>query len=783
VTPATRVRWPALLLVAEIACGCGASVKPGPARRDANPAPPLLEITERDTRFVTEDVFLAALEMQLSGEPLAQAMGRNLAGYERSLLPTDQYSPDGSLDTVTDVAGFSIAVESYEYSKQPMNNVALESGAGTSLMFAPLVNPTGSRGAKAVALLEQRIEKYALATHAWGRFAVAPGTWRGASPNPLAYPGLWPTAHVFASFDPSIAPTSSVSLDCAIPSDEGSGDDTVGDYECDPTTLHLPDREKQVEFRVTTGADGFSAWKYALWIINYLQVMHDTSGNLVSSVPEAELPLVGTPDNSVTGVDASGKATFPGTYAGSSDLEGFQAALFIDEVDNRAADWLLHFTTTDGSTLSGFSSLSDALSYREDSPLRWFPESIRVTEGADSSGFPIPSYALDGAGSELLGLLSLAGAYAELYALTDRANPDVGGSQAVRVYFDGDPFGEDDGQADGEPTLHDRALAMIRVAVLDADRLHRDPTSGALADAVAFAGATPTRGSSASIESTAYALVALRTVERALGSELTLYSNNSPDTALLTSPLDSVPVNAAGVTFSERLHDLIRSEAALLYDSLTTPDGRAFDALDLATGKVSGDANSLDAHTAAIRGLFTAYLATGDTRYRDRAEAVFNRLETVFYDPSARIYTATPSPAPFVDFGPVRFGMLQAALRETYLQLGDRPGHETLGEDLEGRIGRLNKLVLNGWNDRNDDSRVQWPSECVQVTDGMPSGGLEMAERALTGEIGSVQTDVAPGDPRTPTSDRDRDCVPEIDDAHLPAALAHRVRFTIYSLQ
>src|SRR4051812_49580926 len=36
--------------------------------------------------------------------------------------------------------------------------------------------------------------------------------------------------------------------------------------------------------------------------------------------------------------------------------------------------------------------------------------------------------------------------------------------------------------ADGEATLHDRALGMLRVLVVDIDRLHRDPTSGLLVD-------------------------------------------------------------------------------------------------------------------------------------------------------------------------------------------------------------------------------------------------------------------------------------------------------------
>ena len=54
-----------------------------------------------------------------------------------------------------------------------------------------------------------------------------------------------------------------------------------------------------------------------------------------------------------------------------------------------------------------------------------------------------------------------------------------------------------------------------------------------------------------------------------------------------------------------------------------------------------------------------------------------------------------------------------------------------------------------------------------------------MAERTLTGEIGSFEEHVLPGQRPRPTSDREQDCVPEIDDAQLPAALADSVTFTI----
>jgi hypothetical protein len=156
----------------------------------------------------------------------------------------------------------------------------------------------------------------------------------------------------------------------------------------------------------------------------------------------------------------------------------------------------------------------------------------------------------------------------------------------------------------------------------------------------------------------------------------------------------------------------------------------------------------------------------------------------VFYDPDARLYSPTPAPVDSAEYTPLRFALLQSTLRDMYELVASRPGGESLAPDLEARIARLNKLVLNGWDDRNRNRIIDWPDECVNVSplaDGglLPHGGLQMAERTLTGEIGSLQDHLGPGQTRVVTSDREYDCVPEIDDAQLPSALADSITFQV----
>ncbi len=779
---------------------CGSPSKAPPAQPDAAPTGPPIVITASvgSTRFVTREHMLAAGEMQISGEPFAEAMGRDLGNYSRDHVPTDIYfdTAPTSAGPWIDLPGFSTGVESYEYSKQPMNNLELESGAGTSLAFGPLVNPTALTGAAATGLMADVIQHFARGANTLGRFIFAPGTFptnnasgtinpTGAgtgAENPLGWPGIWPTNHVFASFDPAIAPTGEIALACAITSDDdpgASGALGCADYECDATTLHLTDRASQIESTITPGADGFSGWKYGLWVLNYLQVMHDSTEAAVSTVADADLANVGTPGNQIVGADDSGAPTATGTFLGSSDIEGFQAQMFIATMDNRAEDWLRHLSTTDGTTLSGFASLTDALAYSYATPLRWFPGKIAVTETADASGFPAPSYALSSSASNLLDGIGLALAYAEFFALTDTNNHDVGGAQPAIAYFDGDPFPNGSGN-----TLHDRALAMMRVALIDLDRLHGDPATGILVDDVTMAGATPTRGTTTTTVTTAYTLIGLRTALRSLSSQLELYSNNTADNAIIATPLDAQPIAFPGdatLTFGKRMETVLRAEADLMLEHLTDSSGRAFDGWNVATNAPIDSDDVLDSYTAAIRGLFAAFLATGDARYHDRALAVYQRMDSVFYDPTARIYSVTAAPVDSVEFTPLRFALLQSALRDMYELVASRPGNQELEAVLEQRVARLDKLVLNGWDDRNDNRLVEWPDECVNfdATAQLPHGGLQMAERTLTGEIGSLQETLMPGMARTATSDREHDCVPEIDDAKLPSALADSVTFHI----
>jgi hypothetical protein len=767
---------PRLIALVALALSCHSATPPSAPTR-----PTFFTAQLADTRFRVADHFLASIEMQISGEPFAQLLGRNLAGYDRfNKIPNLYVDPATGAQTI-DPMSFSMAIESYEYSKQPMNNTSFESGAGLSLAFGPLVNPTQAGGDAAFVLLRDRLQHLAEQSGTGG----APGTNWVIAPAPTnnpfnvyGWPGYWPVFAEFKSFDPAISPTGGATRGCSFVGGYAAmvqGIQFVGDYECGYNSLNLPSRETQVEKVLEPAALGFAMWKQGLWVINYWQSVHDSAGNVITQVADADVPSIGQPNNTAVGQypdpnDPTGRTLLsgaPGLYLGDIAIEGWQGLTMLDEMDNKSALTLRALLTSDGTELGGFASTKDALAYDYTSPLRYWPAAIAVREsntdgpaaGTSWKNFPQPiAFTIQNASSRLRGLAALAGGYSELFALTDFNNADVGAQPSSRATFDGDPLAADDQLPDGEETPHDRALANIKVAVIDIDRLHFDLPHLALVDEAKLVGGKIVRGSVVSTVDAAYTIVALRTAYRSIMSSLTLYSNDTPDTQGGTSALDGAPLAGAPAPLPTRMIQLIRVEANFILSRLMAPDGSVANSFDLDKNAPDPAATTVESEASAIRGLLEAYLATSDVKYRDGAERLYADFEQRFWMANVRAFRTTAGVSDTMVWTPVAFGTVQGALRQYWKLVARRPGKERVAAELLERVQRMNKLVANGWDDANADNRVQYPDECL-------GAGLQMAERMLTGELSHLQD----------AGDRDHDCVFEIAQAKLPSALASRV--------
>ena len=123
-----------------------------------------------------------------------------------------------------------------------MNNLAFESGAGTSLLFGPLLNPTGATGVDALQLAQTLVR--AAGRREQRRQPLREGH---SADNAARLARALADVQPFTSSNPAIAPTNATG--CSLSSDDNPGarraPSVCADYECDSTTLHLPDRAAQ----------------------------------------------------------------------------------------------------------------------------------------------------------------------------------------------------------------------------------------------------------------------------------------------------------------------------------------------------------------------------------------------------------------------------------------------------------------------------------------------------------------------------------------------------------
>jgi hypothetical protein len=770
----------------------------GLAPGETKPRTPVhAEFMATPVRTDTMQLMFAAGEMQTSGEPFVQNFaGRILLYYIPSRYsPTpDQYwipgaSAGGGVapEPVVDLFGFSMAVESYEYSKYHMNIVANQSGAGVSLANGPVVATLP--GASAFDKLRARMQVLIAATGAnVSQFARLPPPANNPT-NDFGFPGLWPNMAPYRSFEVTMAPSKEAAVVC-VTQDGGSvahgygglvqfGGQAVPLYECDYNSLHLSDRS-QAEHVIGPGILGYATWKEALWAIDFTGRLHDTAANFVTAVSPQDMARVGQLGNLVQAIEPP--QTVPGVFIGSTPLEGIWGLTMVDEMDNAGAWLLSSLATSDGVTLTGWPSVLAAITYDYSSPLVWFPAAVAVNEAAADAGsgvaqrYPlVGSLSIQDPTSRSVDLAALAQGYALFFGMTDERNVPVGQQLGMQVAFDGVVFANDNGLPDGENSPHDRALGVMRVAFVDLDRIHADPATGVIVDTATMSQGSVTRGSTTTTTALGHVVVGLRHLLMACNASVTQYgapdSDPSKDDLGILNAVPIGPPNAdpaAPPTFSGRVRQVLMAQAQFVLSTLTSSDGSVREGATLANGHwtASPDKTTLEAQSAAVRILVEAWFLTHDTTYRDRAGAVAKTLLTAFWSDAARMFRGQAGGPDEVVMTPERFGWLQQALRETYKALSV-PGDPLLDRSvLEDRMARANKLYLNGWDDMNGDRRVQKPAECLDAR-------LQLGEQALTGEIASISN----GHAILAGSDVENDCVLNIAFANTASVLAGAVHF------
>src|SRR5208282_3986850 len=193
--------------------------------------------------------------------------------------------------------------------------------------------------------------------------------------------------------------------------------------------------------------------------------------------------------------------------------------------------------------------------------------------------------------------------------------------------------------ADGQATLHDRTLGIIRVAFIDLDRVHTIPVSlppngappgprGAITvDTATLSGGVATPGSTVTMTTLAHVLIGLRQTILSLNGKISEYGAADPDPSTdLLGILNPIPIHPpasadeeAGVAplFSSRVRAVFMENAKLLRDVLTNGDGTVFNGATVVNGVLTPTAGTatLDSQAAAVRGLTEAFLVSNDPTY------------------------------------------------------------------------------------------------------------------------------------------------------------------------
>ena len=185
----------------------------------------------------------------------------------------------------------------------------------------------------------------------------------------------------------------------------------------------------------------------------------------------------------------------------------------------------------------GFPRFHRRIDYDYTSPLVWFPTAVAVTEEAPvhrqtalprTRGVAV-ARDQDGA-SHAVDLAALAQGYSLFFGMTDARNVPVGQQIGMQSAFGGYPFPADNGLPDGQDTPHDRALAAMRVAFVDLDRIHRDPATNVIVDTATMSGGSGgaiVRGTTASTVALGHVVVGLRHLLMACNAAVTQYG--APD--------------------------------------------------------------------------------------------------------------------------------------------------------------------------------------------------------------------------------------------------------------
>ena len=566
-----------------------------------------------DKTFDVGAGMFAYTEYELSGEPLAEALGLDL-----DVLDADQADKPTAFD-------FAAGIDSYEYSEEAMYAVNYQSRLGPHLVNGPV---NAARGGTLDAL---------------GKRFIALANAVGFPPDELPqniYPITFPLDRAIPEYGQAVDVTQVSTSDVKATTHAGTAKEFTAvtpAYMRDYASLGW--RKDGIDDAFTPAAAGGQMLKDVMWAQDFLGGMHVTaSDEEVDDIPSTDMDHDGTHS------------------LGVSSSDGVNGMILTEISWDRLLTLRNQFGY-DGKNLGA----ATGPDYDATKAPVWFPNKVAVTLTEKNGVNALGGLKVTDGGSSLRNTWMLLWPLGELYGFTDQRTENANENKAFLAVFDGDPFpAAPEANRGSDPSKYVKAddpfslvETLSNLEFQNLSTLHFNKDAGTLVDTWADG----KQGDTVTTFDAAYAIVALDIYERALDALPVGYASASSG-----QPLNTVQGKAAT--------DLLKTEADFIVGKLIGGDGLVADSYTI--GKGASADQSLGTQFAVIRALSAAFVATGNAGYRTAARKIYDAVEAHMFDAAAGIYDPTPG-KPF-DVDPWTAGAVSGGLRELLETLDNQEG-------------------------------------------------------------------------------------------------------------
>lgn len=598
-----------------------------------------------DKTFYTAGAMFAYTEFELSGEPLAEALGLDL----------DTLDPN-AINQPTEF-DYTAGIESYEYSEEAMYALNYQSKMGPHLVNGLL---NAQRGGDMASLAKRFIH-----------FAKVTG-----NEADILQQNMHPTALPYISGMPEFATKPDMTV---VNNDEvfvfAHGKEkkiktAVPAYLRDYKTLAW--KESGMDKTFNPAAFGGALLKDTMWAQDFLGGMH-----IVENDEEVEATS--------SDMDKTGK------YAlGVSSADGVNGAILTELAHERIL-YLQEKLGYNGKKLG----VSFTPSYSASKNPIWFAHKVAVTEAKANGTKSVGKLKVQEGHSSLRDTWQLLWPVSEFYAYSDQRSSNEAQNPAFLSVFDGDPFAaapkkNADADMSNDVKAKDAFSVVSNLSNLlyeNITTIHFDEKAGTLVDTY-----NGKKGNIVTTYDAAYSMEALRIFERVVDALPVGYGSGEGAKSL-------------GTAKGKKAIALITKQADFLIKNLKcAKNGLYNDAYTI--GKGPKTTKSVGTQFAVVRGLTAAYLATHNAKYRTEARALMVAIEKNMYDKEIGTYVDVTKEYTPYSIAAVSGGLRDAIshLKNT----GSEKESALELKNLTDRFTRWFQLVVNGNSTSEGAQLSEW---------------------------------------------------------------------------